>query len=83
MENKKLIAEMSAEEKKLKAEEIFNDFNKRYFPIDMPEHITKLRTQLQEVPHYYHTCLANVQISWKELLNRYAKLVIILIINVI
>lgn len=38
MKNEKLIAEMSAEEKRLKVEEIFNDFNKSYFPKDMPEY---------------------------------------------
>lgn len=37
MEKKKLIAEMSADEKREKAEEIFNNFNKTYFPADMPE----------------------------------------------
>ncbi len=37
MENRKLIAEMSSHEKRQKAEEIFNDFNKKYFPGDMPD----------------------------------------------
>lgn len=38
MENEKLIAEMSAEEKRQKAKEIFNDFNKKYFPKDLPNY---------------------------------------------
>lgn len=37
MEKEKLIAEMSAEEKRKKAEEIFNEFDKTYFPVDMPK----------------------------------------------
>lgn len=37
MQGEKLIAEMTAEEKRQKADEIFRDFSKMYLPRDMPE----------------------------------------------
>lgn len=37
MEKEKLIAEMTAEEKKREAEKIFQNFNKKYSPASMPE----------------------------------------------
>ena len=36
MKEEKLIAEMSVDEKKKKAEEIFQDFNKKYIPQGLP-----------------------------------------------